>query len=130
VADRQDGIGPIALDADPNRSRRLVELTPAVRRLRGALAAVLVVAAAALVDAQARTVEIVVGKTTKAEIAWAYGTPEGMSDRFFSYTLSNIGPPYPIGLKLPQGGRNLMVVFKFDERGVLEAYSFTSLPSP
>ncbi len=46
-----------------------MELTLA-SHLRFALAAVLVVAAAALVDAQARTVEIVVGKTTKAEIIW------------------------------------------------------------
>ena len=107
-----------------------MELNAAATRLRAALAAVLVVAAAVLVDAQARTVEIVVGKTTKAEIVWAYGTPEYMSDRSYSYSLRNIGRPYPAGLKVPETGRELMVVFEFDEHGVLEAYSFTGMPPP
>ena len=98
--------------------------------LRFDLATVLLVAAATLVDAQTRTVEIVVGKTTKAEIVWAYGTPEEMSDRSYSYSMRNIGPPYSVGLKVAEGDRNLMVVFEFDEHGVLRAYWFRTLPSP
>src|SRR5262249_39460269 len=81
----------VARAAVPAHRGRLVladrPVTPAARRLQAALAAVLVVAAAALVDAQARTVEIVVGKTTKAEIVWAYGTPEDMSNRSYIYSL-------------------------------------------
>jgi hypothetical protein len=46
VADREDSIGAIALDAKPARARGLVELIPAVRHLRAALAAVLVQAEA------------------------------------------------------------------------------------
>jgi len=129
VADCQDGLGPGSRDAEPAFARGLVELTRTAG-LRLALVAVLVVAAPAFVDAQPRTAEIVVGKTTKAEIVWAYGTPEEMSDRSYSYSLRNIGPPYPAGLKLPQRSRALMVVFEFDEHGVLKAYWFRTLPSP
>ena len=46
MADRQDGTRPGTRDAEPARARGLVELTPTVRRLRAALAAVLVQAEA------------------------------------------------------------------------------------
>lgn len=107
-----------------------MELTLA-SHLRFALAAVLVVAAAVLVDAQARTVEIVVGKTTKAEIIWAYGSPEYMSARSISYSLVNLSPPYPEGIReAAQAKRNLMVDFEFDEHGVLTKYRLASMPPP
>jgi len=99
--------------------------------LRAALAAVLVLGAAALVDAQARTVEIVVGKTTKAEIIWAYGTPEYMTVRSISYSLRNLSPPYPEEIRAEAlAKRSRMVEFEFDERGVLTKYSLTGMPPP
>ena len=64
-----------------------MELKAAMPRLLATLAAVLVLTAAALVNAQARTVEIVVGKTTKAEIIWAYGAPEYMSGSVYQLLL-------------------------------------------
>jgi len=53
-----------------------------------------------------------------------------MSDRSYSYSMRNIGPPYPAGLKAEQRDRNLMVVFEFDEHGVLKAYWFRTMSSP
>ena len=127
VADRQHSLGPSPHDTAGFRGK----WNDRYRPYRAALAAVLVLGAAALVDAQARTVEIVVGKTTKAEIIWAYGTPESMSERSISYSLVNLSPPYPEGIReAAPAKRSRMVDFEFDERGVLTKYSLAGMPPP
>jgi hypothetical protein len=83
------------------------------------------------VGAQERSVEIVEGKTTKAEIRALYGPPAYENERELIYYSSELSPPYPAWLReLLRYRPQSIVIFRFDERGVFMGHSFTGWPSP
>jgi hypothetical protein len=86
---------------------------------------------ASFVGAQERSVEIVEGKTTKAEILKLYGPPAYENERELIYYSHELNPPYPAWLReLVRSSPRIMVIFSFDERGVFVGHSSTLWPSP
>ena len=104
-------------------------------RLVAMLAVFVVLLLASSVGGQDRSADVVVGKSTKADILARFGRPreEGRTDRVLWYHATELGPPpYPPSLEIfaLRSNKNFMVLFKFDERGVLLEFYETTLPSP
>jgi hypothetical protein len=82
------------------------------------------------VRAQDPTEDFIVGKSTKAEVRARFGAPAYETERYWSYYAHEMGPPpYPAWLREVRHLQR-MVVFEFDDRGVLLRRSYAGWPSP
>lgn len=80
--------------------------------------------------AQERSLEIVEGKTTNAEIRAFYGPPDYWNEHGdLIYHASELKPPLPAGLRT-RSLHQVMVIFELDDRGILLRYLTTGWPSP
>jgi hypothetical protein len=104
-----------------------------IRRLNRIVAVpglLVLVLVASSVRAQDPTEDLIVGKSTKAEVRACFGSPDYETERYWSYYAHLIGPPpYPAWLREVRHLQR-MVVFEFNDRGVFLRRSYTGWPSP
>ena len=88
--------------------------------------------AASVAGAQGLSGEILEGKTAKAEIRAFYGPPDHWNEQGdLIYDASSLKPPLPLCLRgRVRSTRQLVIIFEFEDSGILRRCWTTGWPPP